>query len=160
MLNFKESVPRQWNKGQMWKKRFHISLYLMWKDVNIPHHDTLHQLPPEVKSAFQLMWKILSVVHEMDLQIIFKWYNDLSLLVSNIRGGQKNQKLNWTITNSSETELKQFSSVQNSLVRLKTVQFSSVTKIQFHLFFGLNALLAPYVYQRSDFGPLTKKMQF
>jgi len=62
LLNFKENVPRQWNKGQMWKKRFYISSYLMWKDVSIPHHITLYQLPPDAKKAFQLMWKILSVV--------------------------------------------------------------------------------------------------
>lgn len=34
----------------------------MGKDVNIPHHVTLHQLPLDAKSAFQLMGEILSVV--------------------------------------------------------------------------------------------------
>ena len=37
----------------------------------------------------------------------------------------KLNKKNWTITNSSETELKQFSSVKNSSVRFETIQFSS-----------------------------------
>ncbi|RHN61887.1 hypothetical protein MtrunA17_Chr4g0041511 [Medicago truncatula] len=29
LLNFKANVPHQRNKGQMWKRRFHISSYLM-----------------------------------------------------------------------------------------------------------------------------------
>jgi hypothetical protein len=32
------------------------------KNVDILHHDTLHQLPPDAKSAFQLMLKIISIV--------------------------------------------------------------------------------------------------